>query len=96
MQNGFIVTFPSSRGTPCFLVTPGRVGQPVHTWYPWARADFVGTVFATQGEAEAALRRMRDIHSYIAPELNGGLTARLWQAQVVPAAEVAGIEFETR
>jgi hypothetical protein len=93
-MNGFVVTLPSSAGTPCFLVTPGRVGQPVHTWYPWARATFVAAVFPTQHEAQAALKWMKEIHSYIAPELNGGLTARLWQAQVVPVAEVAGIEFE--
>ena len=93
-MNGFVVALPSSAGIPCFLVTPGRVGQPVHTWYPWARATFVAAVFPTQHEAQAALDRMLQIHHYIAPELNGGLTKRLVQAQVVPVAEVAGIEFE--
>jgi hypothetical protein len=94
MQNGFLVTFPSSRGEPCFLVTPGRVGQPVHTWYPWARATFVATLFATQEDAQAALDRMLQIHHYIAPELNGGLTKRLLKAEVVGADQVTGIEFE--
>ena len=95
MQNGFLVTFPSSTGEPCFLVTPGRVGQTGHPHYPWARATFVGTAFATQAEAEAALKRMKDIHGYIAPEVNGGLFKRLTQAVVVPASQVIGIEFET-
>jgi hypothetical protein len=94
MQNGFLVTFPSSSGTPCFLVTPGRVGQSVHSWYPWARATFVGTLFATQEAGQAALDRMLQIHHYIAPELNGGLTKRLLKAQVVPSSQVTGIEFE--
>ena len=94
MANGFLVTFPSSAGTPCFLVTPGRVGQPAHHWYPWARATWVGTAFATQAEAESALKRMKDIHGYIAPELNGGLFKRLALAQVVPSVGVVGIEFE--
>ena len=96
MQNGFLVTFPSSTGEPCFLVTPERVGQSGHPHYPWARATFVGTLFATQVEAESALRRMKDIHGYIAPELNGGLFKRLALAQVIPSAGVVGIEFETR
>lgn len=95
MQNGFLVTFPSSRGEPCFLVTPARVGQRDHTWYPWARATGVATVFATQAEAQAALDRMKGIHNYIAPELNGGLTRRLYQAEVIPADGVAGLELET-
>ena len=95
MQNGFLVTFPSSTGEPCFLVTPGRVGQSATGHYPWARATFVGTVFATQDEAEVALKRMKDIHGYIAPEVNNGLFKRLVQGGVVPASQVTGIEFET-
>ena len=95
MQNGFLVTFPSSTGEPCFLVTPGRVGQSSHYQYPWARATFVGTLFSTRDEAQAALDRMKAIHAYMAPEVNGGLTKRLFQAQVVPASQVVGIEFET-
>lgn len=94
MQNGFLVTFPSSTGEPAFLVTPARVGQSSHPHYPWSRATFVGTVFATQDAAQAALDRMKGIHHYIAPEVNGGLTKRLFQAQVVPASQVTGIEFE--
>ena len=94
MANGFLVTFPSSRGEPCFLVTPGRVGQPVTSHYPWARATFVGTLFATQDEAQSALDRMLRIHHYIAPELNGGLTKRLVEAKIVEAGQVTGIEFE--
>lgn len=94
MANGFLVTFPSSAGTPCFLVTPGRVGQPAHPHYPWARATFVGTLFATQDEAQVALDRMKAIHAYMAPEVNGGLTKRLHRAGVVPASQVTGIEFE--
>ena len=93
-MNGFIVTLPSSAGVPCFLVTPGRVGQPVTGHYPWARATFVATVFATQDDAQAALDRMKGIHHYIAPEVNGGLTKRLDKAGVVPASQVTGIEFE--
>jgi hypothetical protein len=96
MQNGFLVTFPSSTGEPCFLVTPERVGQSGHPHYPWARATFVGTLFATPTEAQAALDLMKGIHNYMAPEVNGGLTKRLWQAQIVPSAGVVGIEFETR
>ena len=95
MQNGFLVTFPSSTGEPCFLVTPGRVGQSSHYHYPWARATFVGTLFSTQAEAQSALDRMKGIHHYIAPECNGGLSKRLALAQVVPASQVVGIEFET-
>ena len=94
MANGFLVTFPSSTGTPCFLVTPSRVGQSAHHWYPWARATWVGTAFATQAEAESALKRMKDIHGYISPELNGGLTKRLYEARVVPAAQVPGLDLE--
>ncbi len=93
-MNGFIVTFPSSLGEPCFLVTPGRVGQPVTGHYPWARATFVAAVFDTPGEAQAALGEMVRIHTYIAPECNGGLTKRLHQARVIPASEATGIEFE--
>ncbi len=95
MQNGFLVTFPSSTGEPCFLVTPGRVGQTGHPHYPWARATFVGTLFSTQDAAQAALDRMKVIHAYMAPEVNGGLTKRLFLAQIVPASQVTGIEFET-
>jgi len=94
MQNGFLVAFPSSTGETCFLVTPRRVGQPSHPWFPWARATFVGTLFTTQVEAESALKRMRDIHGYIAPELNGGLFKRLALAKVVPAAGLRDVEFE--
>jgi hypothetical protein len=90
---GFIVTFPSSLGDPCFLVHPGRIGQPVTSRYPWGRATFVATVFATQEAAQAALDEMVRIHSYIAPELNGGLTKRLHQARVIPAGQVTGIEL---
>jgi len=95
MQNGFLVTFPSSTGEPCFLVTPARVGQTGHPHYPWARATFVGTLFATPTEAQAALDLMKRIHNYMAPEVNGGLTKRLWQARIVPASEAVGIELET-
>jgi len=90
---GFIVTFPSSLGDPCFLVHPGRIGQPVTSRYPWGRATFVATVFATQEGAQAALDEMVRIHSYIAPELNGGLTKRLHQGRVIPAGQVTGIEL---
>jgi len=93
-MNGFIITLPSSTGVPCFLVTPARVGQPVTGHYPWARATFVATVFTTQDEAQAALDRMKAIHHYIAPEVNGGLTKRLGLAQVVRADQVTGIELE--
>lgn len=95
MTNGFLVTFPSSTGEPCFLVTPGRVGQVGHPHYPWARATFVGTLFATQDAARAALDEMKRIHHYIAPECNGGLSKRLALAQVVGVSQVTGIEFET-
>ena len=95
MQNGFLVTFPSSTGEPCFLVTPGRVGQSSHYHYPWARATFVGTLFDTQDAAQDALDRMKSIHAHMAPEVNGNLTQRLFQAQIVPASQVTGIEFET-
>jgi hypothetical protein len=93
-MNGFVVTFPSSRGEPAFLVTPGRVEQPVTDHYPWARATFVATVFATQDVARAALDQMKGIHHYIAPECNGGLAKRLALAQIVPAEQVTGIELE--
>jgi hypothetical protein len=93
-MNGFVVTFPSSLGDPCFLVTPGRVGHVTSAHYPWSRATFVATVFPTQDGAQAALDRMKSIHYYIAPEVNGGLTKRLGQAQVVPAGQVTGIELE--
>jgi hypothetical protein len=93
-MNGFIVTFPSSRGEPAFLVTPARVNQPVTSHYPWARATFVATVFATQDVAQAALDEMKGIHHYIAPEINGALSKRLDLAQIVPAEQVTGIELE--
>jgi hypothetical protein len=93
-MNGFVVTFPSSLGDPCFLVTPGRVNQPVTGHYPWARATFVATVYATQDVARAALDQMKGIHHYIAPECNGGLAKRLALAQIVPAEQVTGIELE--
>ena len=93
-MNGFIVTLPSSTGTPCFLVTPGRVGQPVTGHYPWARATFVATVFATQDDAQAALDRMKGIHHYIAPEVNGGLTMRLGLARGGRAGQVRGFALE--
>jgi hypothetical protein len=93
-MNGFIVTFPSSRGEPCFLVTPARVGQPASGHYPWARATFVAGVFPTQDAAQAALDQMKGIHYYIAPEINGGLTKRLALAQVLPAGQVTGVEFD--
>jgi hypothetical protein len=93
-MSGFVVTFPSSRGEPAFLVTPGRVDQPVTGHYPWARATFVATVFATQDVAQAALDEMKGIHYYIAPECNGGLAKRLALAQIVPSDQVTGIEFE--
>jgi small subunit ribosomal protein S14 len=75
-MNGFVVTFPSSLGDPCFLVTPGRVGHVTSAHYPWSRATFVATVFPTQDGAQAALDRMKGIHHYIAPEVNGGLSRR--------------------
>jgi hypothetical protein len=87
-MNGFIVTLPSSRGDSIYLVAPARVGHPVTTHYPWARTDFVATVFATREAAQAALDKMKGIHHYIAPEVNGGLSKRLDQAQVVPADAV--------
>jgi len=93
MQNGFLVTFPSSWGEPCFLVTPAQVGQEPHPYYPWARATSVGTVFATHAGAQAALDLMKRIHNYMAPEVNGGLTKRLWQARIVPASEVVGLHL---
>ena len=94
-MNGFIVTFPSSLGDPCFLVTPGRVGQTVTARYPWARATYVAALFSTAEGAQAALGEMVRIHSYTAPECNGGLTERLHKARVIPASEATGIEFET-
>jgi hypothetical protein len=93
-MNGFVVTFPSSLGDPCFLVTPGRVGHVTSAHYPWSRATFVATVFPTQDGAQAALDRMKGIHHYIAPEVNGGLSRRLALAQVLPAGQVTGIEFD--
>ena len=94
MANGFLVTFPSSRGEPCFLVTPERVGQVADRRWPWSRATFIATVWATQTAAQGALDEMMWIHAYTAPEVNGGLTKRLGQAKVVPTAGVTGVEFE--
>lgn len=94
MTNRFLVTFPSSTGEPCFLVTPSRVGQRSDPRYPWARATWVGTAFSTQSEAESALNQMKSIHAYMAPELNGGLTKRLYEARVVPTSLVPGVELE--
>jgi hypothetical protein len=94
MSNGFLVTFPSSRGEPCFLVTPERVGQVTDPRWPWSRATFIATVWATQEAAQGALNEMMRIHAYTAPEVNGGLTKRLHQAKVVPTAGVTGVEFE--
>jgi hypothetical protein len=54
----------------------------------------VATVFLTQDAAQAALDRMKGIHHYIAPEVNGGLSRRLALAQVLPAGQVTGIEFD--
>jgi len=93
-MSGFIVTFPSSLGDPCFLVAPERVGHTTSAHYPWSRATFVATVFPTQPAAQAALDRMKGIHHYIAPEVNGGLSRRLALAQVLPAGQVTGIEFD--
>jgi hypothetical protein len=93
-MNGFIVTLPSSRGDSIYLVAPARVGHPVTTHYPWARADFVATVFPTQETAQAALDRMKSIHHYLAPEVNGGLTKRLDQARVVSTSQVRGVLLE--
>ena len=93
-MNGFIVTLPSSRGDSIYLVAPARVGHPVTTHYPWARADFVATVFPTQEAAQAALDKMKGIHHYIAPEVNGGLSKRLDQARVVSTAQVRGVMLE--
>lgn len=93
-MNGFIVTLPSSVGIPCFFVTPERIGQRYHHHYPWGRATFVATVFPTREDAQAALDRMTGIHRYIAPELNGGLTRRLYEARVIGVDQVAGIELD--
>ena len=93
-MNGFIVTLPSSRGDSIYLVTPARVGHPVTVHYPWARTDFVATVWATQAEAQAVLDQMKYIHGFIAPEVNGGLTKRLDQGRVIPTSEVVGVLFE--
>jgi len=93
-MSGFVVRFQSSQGDDCFLVSPGRVGQGLDGKYPWARATYVATAFATQENAKAALDQMKSIHAYIAPECNGGLFKRLTQAQVVPVDQVTGIEIE--
>jgi len=94
LMNGFIVTLPSSRGDSIYLVTPARVGHPVTAHYPWARTDFVATCWPTQAAAQAVLDQMKSIHSYIAPEVNGGLTKRLDQGRVVPASSVVGVLLE--
>jgi hypothetical protein len=70
------------------------VGHVTSAHYPWSRATFVATVFTTQDGAQAALDRMKGIHHYIAPEVNGGLSRRLALAQVLPAGQVTGIEFD--
>ena len=93
-MNGFIVTLPSSAGLPIYLVAPARVCHPVTAQYPWARTDFVATVWATQAEAQAVLDQMIYIHSFIAPEVNGGLEARLRMGRVVSTSEVVGVLFE--
>jgi len=93
-MNGFIVTLPSSRGDSIYLVTPARVGHAVTAHYPWARTDFVATCWPTQAEAQAVLNQMIGIHSYIAPEVNGGLTKRLDQGRVVAASSVVGVLLE--
>lgn len=94
-MNGFIVTLPSSTaGLPVYLVAPDRVGHPVTAQYPWARTNFVATVWATQAEAQAVLDQMIYIHTFIAPEVNRGLEARLRMGRVVPTAEVEGVLFE--
>lgn len=92
---GFVVSFPSSQGDPCYLVTPSRVGQGWDSRYPWSRATFVGTAFPTREAAQAALDEMRKIHAYIAPEINGGLFRRLIDAKIIPSTQVSGIEIET-
>ena len=93
-MNGFIVTLPSSRGDSIYLVAPARVGHPVTPQYPWARTDFVATVWATQAEAQSVLAQLIGIHTFIAPEVNRGLEARLRKGQVVPTSEVNGVLFE--
>jgi hypothetical protein len=93
-MNGFIITLPSSRGEACFFVTPERVGQSSSPQYPWSRATYVATVFGTRSAAQEALDLMRRIHAYMAPELNGGLTKRLHQAQVLPVEGANGIELD--
>ena len=93
-MNGFIVTLPSSTGLPIYLVTPARVCHPATAQYPWARTDFVATVWATQTEAQAVLDQMIYIHTFIAPEVNRGLETRLRMGRVVPTAEVEGVLFE--
>ena len=92
-MNGFIVTLPSSTaGLPVYLVAPAR---PSHEYLGFgAGTDFVPTVWATQAEAQAVLDQMIYIHSFIAPEVNGGLEARLRMGRVVPTAEVEGVLFE--
>ncbi len=92
---GFIVSFPSSLGDPCYLVTPSRVGHRWDPKYPWSRATMVATAFPTPEAAQAALDQMKKVHAYIAPEINGGLFKRLLDAKVIPSACVNGVEIET-
>jgi hypothetical protein len=54
----------------------------------------VATVWATRAEAQAVLDQMIGIHAFIAPEVNGGLEARLRKGRVVPTSEVEGVLFE--
>jgi hypothetical protein len=91
----FLVSFPSSRGDPCYLVTPSRVGQRWDAKYPWARATHNATAFPTREGAQAALDEMKRVHAYIAPEINGGLFKRLCEARLIGKEEVEGIEIET-
>lgn len=91
----FLVTFPSSLGDPCFLVTPSRVGQGWDSRYPWSRATYVASAFSTREDAQAALDQMKKIHAYIAPECNGNLFKRLCEARLIGKDEVEGIEIET-
>lgn len=90
----FLVTFPSSLGDPCFLVTPSRVGQRWDSRYPWSRATYVASAFSTREDAQAALDQMKKIHAYIAPECNGNLFKRLLDAKVISAEQAKDIELE--
>lgn len=91
----FLVTFASSQGDPCYLVTPSRVGHRWDPRYPWSRATGVATAFPTREGAQAALDEMKRVHAYIAPEINGGLFKRLCEASLIARDEVEGIEIET-